>query len=50
MFMLSCASAVHSQYAFDTLCFLTRCVSLFLLFFLVSGAVVYANKDVYITE
>jgi len=48
MFMLSCASAVHSLYAFDTLCSLTRCVSLFPLFlFLVFEAAIYANKDVY---
>jgi len=37
MFMLSCASAVHSQYAFDTLCSLIRCVYFFPLFFLISG-------------
>ena len=52
MFMLSCASAVHSQYAFDTLCSLTRCVSLFSFVFflkksLVFEAAIYANKDVY---
>ena len=40
-----------SQYAFDTLCSVTRCVSLFPLFFfkfLVFEAAFYANKDVYI--
>ena len=42
----------RSQHAFDILCSLTRCVYLFLLFFfkfLVFGAAIYANKDVYDT-
>ena len=40
---------MHSQYALDTLCSLTRCVSLFPLFFkfhVFEGAI-YANEDVY---
>ena len=39
-----------ANYAFDTLCSLTRCVSVFSLFlnkFLVFEAAIYANKDVY---
>jgi len=49
MFMLPCASVVYMQYAFDRLCFLTRCVSLFPLFFSIYCfvAAIYANKDVY---
>jgi len=49
MFMLPCASVVYMQYAFDRLCFLTRCESLFPLFFSIYCfvAAIYANKDVY---
>ena len=53
MCMLACASAVHSQYAFDSLCSLTRCVSFFFFVFfkfLVFEAAMYANRDVYINR